>query len=248
MRRLSVFHNRCVRFICRVSLWHTRRFKISQKSLEERIELNPLEFYLNGRRLAWAGRVARMNPDTQFPRKFLSCWVYHRRPRGRPQQTWAHGFKSDLAMIGFDASSSLWMEFAQDEMGWNDHWETVLKNYNRFAFNPLARVFEPSAPSSEYPTSYADAVRLGTPLSYADVVSMPAPTQVNAQTPEPTPEEIAPVEPLNTESVPPPQEVAAPRRGARKRTGLAYQDSWYINPSRMSTSNSPPTRRNNRRD
>ena len=62
------------------------------------------------------------------------------------------------------------------------------------------------------------------------------------------PEEVKSVEPVNTDSVLPPQNVIVPRRGARKRTGLAYQDNWYTNPSRLSTSNSPPARRNIRRD
>ena len=114
-----------------------------------------------------------MNPDKNLPRKFLSCWVHHQPPRGRPQQTWAHGFKNDLSMIGFEASSSLWMELAQDEATWTEHWETILKNYGRFTLNPMAAPFVSSSSSSL--DSNPDVAEFALPLSYADVIAMPAP-------------------------------------------------------------------------
>ena len=109
----------------------------------------------------------------------------------------------------------------------------------------MAPIFVLLAPSS--PAPYAD-VGLGVHLSYADVIALPAPTRVIAQTPKSPPKDIALVEFLITDSAHIHQEVIAPRRGARKRTGLAYQDSWYTNPSRMSSPSPPPTRRNICRD
>jgi hypothetical protein len=111
----------------------------------------------------------------------------------------------------------------------------------------MAPIFVLLAPSS--PAPYAD-VGLGVHLSYADVIALPAPTvtRVIAQIHKSPPKEIALVESLITDSALIYQEVIAPRRGARKRTGLAYQDSWYTNPSRMSSPSPPPTRRNICRD
>ena len=82
MNRLQLFHNNCVRAMCRVSMWHVREHKITQASLESRLQLEPFQFYLARRRLRWAGHVSRM-PMTRLPRMFLSSWVDNKRPQQR---------------------------------------------------------------------------------------------------------------------------------------------------------------------
>ena len=77
--RLQLFHNRCVRAMCRVSMWHVREYKITRTNLESRLQLEPVQFYLARRRLRWAGHVSRM-PMTRLPRMFLSSWVDNKRP------------------------------------------------------------------------------------------------------------------------------------------------------------------------
>ena len=74
MRRLQSFHNRCVRTMCGITMWHTITHHIKQVSLESRLGLHPLGFYLARRKLAWAGHVARMDFNTRLPRKFLTSW------------------------------------------------------------------------------------------------------------------------------------------------------------------------------
>jgi hypothetical protein len=59
-RRLQLFHNSCVRAMCRVTMWHVREYKISQANLENRLLLEPFDYYLARRRLRWAGHVRRM--------------------------------------------------------------------------------------------------------------------------------------------------------------------------------------------
>jgi hypothetical protein len=100
-RRLHLFHNSCVRAMCRVSMWHVREYKISQVNLEHRLLLEPLDYYLARRRLRWAGHVSRM-PMSRLPRLLLSSWVDHKRPQQRPQFTYGHGLKRDLSNAGVD--------------------------------------------------------------------------------------------------------------------------------------------------
>ena len=61
LNRLQMFHNRCVRAMCRVTMWHVREHRITQQSLESRIQLEPFQYYLTRRRLRWAGHVSRMD-------------------------------------------------------------------------------------------------------------------------------------------------------------------------------------------
>ena len=75
LNRLQIFHNRCVRAMCRVSMWHVREYRITQANLESRLQLEPFKFYLARRRLRWAGHVSRM-PMTRIPRMLLSSgWI-----------------------------------------------------------------------------------------------------------------------------------------------------------------------------
>jgi hypothetical protein len=57
LNRLQMFHNLCVRAMCRVTMWHAsvREHKITQVSLERRMQLEPFEYYLARQRLRWAG-------------------------------------------------------------------------------------------------------------------------------------------------------------------------------------------------
>ena len=114
-RRLQMFHNRCVRIMCRVTLWHMREFHISQAELEARLGLKALDFCLAQRRLRWAGHVYRMSFD-RLPRRLLTAWVDHPRPRGRPQFHYGHGLARDLKNTGLDVSS--WHQVAANRAAW----------------------------------------------------------------------------------------------------------------------------------
>ena len=88
LNRLQMFHNRCVRAMCRVTMWHVREHRITQQSLESRIQLEPFQYYLARRRLRWAGHVSRMD-FTRLPRMFSSSWVDHKWPRVNLSSTMA---------------------------------------------------------------------------------------------------------------------------------------------------------------
>jgi hypothetical protein len=69
--RLSHFHHRCARAMCRITIAHTIRHRISSASLFKHLSNEPFETYYNRRLLRWTGHVARM-PLTRAPRKILT--------------------------------------------------------------------------------------------------------------------------------------------------------------------------------
>ena len=110
--KLEKFHNQCVRKMANVTLrtqWFQnirntdlrRRFMTRFKrkgGTKDRPILKPLgtiEDMLTERNLRWAGHVARM-PPTRLPRKLLTGHVPHKRPIGRPFQTFGHAVARSL--------------------------------------------------------------------------------------------------------------------------------------------------------
>ena len=70
--RLRSSHNRCVRSMCRITMAHTIKHRITSKSLFERLGVGSFVSYYNRRLLRWAGHVARM-PMDRMPRKLLTA-------------------------------------------------------------------------------------------------------------------------------------------------------------------------------
>ena len=58
--RLRVFHNTCVRSMCRVTMHHVIRHHITDAQLRERVGVKDLDHYYNTRLLRWVGHVARI--------------------------------------------------------------------------------------------------------------------------------------------------------------------------------------------
>ena len=94
--RLRSFHHRCVRSMCRITMAHTVRHRISSDSPFKRLDIESLDTYYYRRLLRWAGHVARM-PLTRAQRKLLTGWVSNPRPVGCPQMTWGRTLKKELA-------------------------------------------------------------------------------------------------------------------------------------------------------
>ena len=72
--------------MCRITIAHTIRHRITTSSLFAKLEIDPLGTYYNRRLLRWAGHVSRM-PMSRAPRKLLTSWVAKPRPVGSPQMT-----------------------------------------------------------------------------------------------------------------------------------------------------------------
>ena len=76
-----------------------------------------MDVYIWYRQLRWAGHVARMGHE-RLPRKFLTSWVRHPRPHGRPQFTYGHSLNKTLARAGFPSEFKEWTELAQNRELW----------------------------------------------------------------------------------------------------------------------------------
>ena len=116
-QRLRAFHFRCIRSMCRVTRLHTRKHHISNADLLARTGLQTIDAYLTKRQLRWAGHVARM-PNNRLPRKMLSCWVPHKRPRGAPQMTYGRSLRKLLRKAEIPVAN--WHELAQDRVKWRE--------------------------------------------------------------------------------------------------------------------------------
>ena len=96
---------------------HTRRHHISNADLLARTGLQTIDAYLAKRQLRWAGHVARM-PNNRLPRKMLSCWVPHKRPRGAPQMTYGRSLRKLLRKAEIPVEN--WHDLAQDRVKWRE--------------------------------------------------------------------------------------------------------------------------------
>ena len=106
---------RCVRTMCRVTRLHTRLHRIRTVDLLKRVNLSAMDDYISRKQLRWLGHVARMKKE-RYPRKFLTSWVRHRRPRGAPQFTYGRGVTK--AMKKVDITKDEWYTLAQDRVAW----------------------------------------------------------------------------------------------------------------------------------
>ena len=86
LHQLRTLHARCARTMCRVTRKHTWKHHISTENLTRRLGLDTADFYVARRQLGWLGHVARMD-YSRLPRRMLTCWVAHQRPRGAPRMT-----------------------------------------------------------------------------------------------------------------------------------------------------------------
>ena len=113
--RLRQFHATCVRRMCRVTRKHMWKHRISDISLQKRLEVKSIDEYIGRRQLSWAGAVSRM-PFSRLPRRMLSSWVCAPRPLGAPQFTYARGLHKALAKKEIERSE--WHKLAQDRSSW----------------------------------------------------------------------------------------------------------------------------------
>ena len=114
-RKLRTFHNRCVRRICGVSMYRVKDEKITTEDILERADIRCITIYMTRRRLRWIGHVSRMDWE-RVPRKLLSSWVYHKRPRGRPHMRWAESIRKDLETAGLTMAT--WSDLAKNKTKW----------------------------------------------------------------------------------------------------------------------------------
>ena len=81
----------------------------------KRVNLNSIDAYITRRQLRWLGHVARMD-QVRMPRKLLTSWVRHKRPRGAPEFTYGRGVTKALKKV--DVGKDQWYSLAQDRSVW----------------------------------------------------------------------------------------------------------------------------------
>jgi len=87
IRVLRAFHHRCMRSMCRLSLWHTRHNHVKTSTLATRLGIQTIETYIARRQMRWLGHVWRM-PEKRLPKQLLTAWLPQKRPVGRPELTY----------------------------------------------------------------------------------------------------------------------------------------------------------------
>ena len=111
LNRLRAFHNKCARVMCRITMHHTIKHHIRSTTLHTKLNIQSLDHYYHSRLLRWAGHVARMDMK-RLPRKLLTGWVAHPRPKGRPLMNFGHTLKKALLVKGLPADFSEWRKIA----------------------------------------------------------------------------------------------------------------------------------------
>ena len=117
VQRLEVFHMRCLRTICCLSL----RDHISNVDILRQCQMPSIASTLQQRRLRWLGHVGRM-VDCRLPKRMLFGQVLGRRPRGRPRKRWRDIVQVDLDTM-FSARQGRfgrydWSSVCQDRGTW----------------------------------------------------------------------------------------------------------------------------------
>ena len=88
----SVAEMRMLRWIC----GHTRRDRVRNDDIRERLGVAPIEEKLVQHRLRWFGHVQRRPPDAPVRSGILSQDSNVKRGRGRPKLTWVEAIKENL--------------------------------------------------------------------------------------------------------------------------------------------------------
>ncbi len=83
LHQLSVFHMRCLRRICGISLLD----HITNSVILKQCETIPVESQLRSKRLSWFGHICRM-ADSRLPKLLMHGQLVGQSCRGRPRTVW----------------------------------------------------------------------------------------------------------------------------------------------------------------
>jgi hypothetical protein len=92
VQQLSVDEMRMLRWIC----GHTRRDRVRNEDIRDRVGVAPMEEKLVQHRLRWFGHVQRRSPEAPVRSGVLDRVGSVRRGRGRPKLTWEDAVKRDF--------------------------------------------------------------------------------------------------------------------------------------------------------
>ena len=92
VQQLSVAEMRMLRWFC----GHTRKNRVRNEAIRERVGVAPIEEKLTQHRLRWFGHVQRRPPEAPVCSGVLKRVDKVKRGRGRPKLTWNESVKRDL--------------------------------------------------------------------------------------------------------------------------------------------------------
>ncbi|KAG2605615.1 hypothetical protein PVAP13_4NG086934 [Panicum virgatum] len=92
VQQLSVAEMRMLRWFC----GHTRRDRVRNEVIRDRVGVAPIEEKVIQHRLRWFGHVQRRPPEAPVCNGVLERVNNVKRGRGRPKQTWDESVKRDL--------------------------------------------------------------------------------------------------------------------------------------------------------
>ena len=126
MKRLSVFHLRCLRRILRIRWYH----RVSNEKVLEQAGITDIDVSVSAMRLRWYGHVVRM-PEERLPNYLLNWTPSHgKRSRGRPRKPWTSCVREDGVLFTGNKDLSLvdMAEMANSRKKWR---EMILKKKER---------------------------------------------------------------------------------------------------------------------
>ncbi|KAG2564542.1 hypothetical protein PVAP13_7NG090167 [Panicum virgatum] len=92
VQQLSVAEMRMLRWFC----GHTRRDRVRNEVIQDRVGVAPIEKKLTQHRLRWFGHIQRTSPEAPVCSGVLMRVDSVKRGRGRPKLTWDESVKRDL--------------------------------------------------------------------------------------------------------------------------------------------------------
>jgi len=116
-RRLSNWHNKRVREMCRVTMRQTFVYRITSESPQKRTGVFVLEHYLASRVLLRAGHVAQMHKNRP-PKRFMLPWIREPRVTGGQEVTSGRSLQRHLNHFNLSTVLTEWAHLAQDRAGW----------------------------------------------------------------------------------------------------------------------------------
>jgi hypothetical protein len=108
VQQLSVAEMRMLRWIC----GHTKRDRVWNDDIRERVGVAPIEEKLMQHRLRWFGHIQRRPEEAPVHIEIIRRPKNVKRGRGRPTLTWTEAMKRDLKEWNIDK------ELAVDRKGW----------------------------------------------------------------------------------------------------------------------------------
>ena len=98
-----------------ITLAQSRMYQIPTREIETELGLDSMDKYIARRQLRWLGHVSRM-PFDRLPRRLLSSWLPHKRPRGAPEMTF--GKTMIKALKTFNIDPKHWPAMAANRTNW----------------------------------------------------------------------------------------------------------------------------------